>query len=388
MAVYKVIQDIEAEDKVLGPLSFKSLVYAIIAGSLLFICIRLGISNSPSSIKWAVIIVLFFPIAVFGILAAPIGKDQPTEVWILSHIRFLTQGHKKVWDQTGLSELVTVTAPKLPEKQLTKDFSQEEVKSRLKALAATLDSRGWAVKNVAVDIYPQPSYISPGGAASDRLVGVASVAQPPPVLDVHLSDDIMDEQNNATAQTFNQLMQEADAKRKQAMLDKFNAAREAGQSIQSGSVDYRFLDEHSALTPGTGGSTFVGANLTVPTENAEDMKDKAEETAPKIELGDPKLREHHQHFKEKPSLAEERRLAQEQQRVIEEQKQITAQKQEQLAQEVAAAQQNTVTAQTQAVKMELAQSGNDLTVASIAKLANHNESVEQISPNEVVLHLH
>jgi hypothetical protein len=47
-----------------------------------------------------------------------------------------------------------------------------------------------------------------------------------------------------------------------------------------------------------------------------------------------------------------------------------------------------VTAARQTVNMELAQSGNDISVASIAKLANRSPQVEQTGPNEVTISLH
>ena len=36
MAVYKVIQDIEAEDKLLGPLTLKQFIFAVIAAGFVF----------------------------------------------------------------------------------------------------------------------------------------------------------------------------------------------------------------------------------------------------------------------------------------------------------------------------------------------------------------
>ena len=47
-----------------------------------------------------------------------------------------------------------------------------------------------------------------------------------------------------------------------------------------------------------------------------------------------------------------------------------------------------VTAANQAAKLELAQSGNDLSVASIQKLANRQPKVEQVGPGEVVISFH
>ncbi len=37
MAVYKVIQDVEAEDKLVGFLTLKTFIYAIIAGTIAYI---------------------------------------------------------------------------------------------------------------------------------------------------------------------------------------------------------------------------------------------------------------------------------------------------------------------------------------------------------------
>src|SRR3990167_1500412 len=120
MAVYKVIQDVEAEDRLVGPLTLKGLIYAMIAGALAFICVRLAIAGSLGEFRWGVILVLLPPIILFGVLAAPFGKDQPTEVWLLSHLRFFLQNRNRVWDQSGPSYSVVITAPKKVERQLTK----------------------------------------------------------------------------------------------------------------------------------------------------------------------------------------------------------------------------------------------------------------------------
>src|ERR1043165_5457079 len=138
MAVYKVIQDVEAEDKLFGPLTFKSFVYAIIAGTLAFVNFKLLLIGAP--IKWIFIPMFAIPMILFGVLASPLGRDQPTEVWLLSKIRYFLKPRARIWDQEGMDELVTVTAPKKEELRLTKDFSQSEVHSRLKTLASTLDT--------------------------------------------------------------------------------------------------------------------------------------------------------------------------------------------------------------------------------------------------------
>lgn len=235
MAVYKVIQDVEAEDKLIGFLSFKGFIYAIIAGVSAFISFRILILGTP--IKWALFPIFVFPALLFGVLASPLGRDQPTEVWLLSKIKFLLKPRNRTWDQEGLEELVTVTAPKRVDQHLTKDITQTEVHSRLKTLASTLDTRGWAIKNVDTNlntVLPNNPAIS---RSSDRLVANAGYTQSAPVIDVHPSDDIMDERNNPTAQKFASLMQDADQKRRQNIKDTMD------NLIKDSSANFKETDE-------------------------------------------------------------------------------------------------------------------------------------------------
>jgi hypothetical protein len=175
MAVYKVIQDVESEDKLLGPLSLKGFIYAVIAGSCAFIEFRLFLIASP--LKWAFMLMFAVPMLLFGVLASPLGREQPTEVWLLSRVRFFIKPRKRIWDQEGLSELVTITVPKKLELHLTKDLTQTEVQSRLKTLATTLDTRGWAIKNVDVNLNDPNINANIVTPQSDRLVKAGNPAR-------------------------------------------------------------------------------------------------------------------------------------------------------------------------------------------------------------------
>jgi hypothetical protein len=220
MAVYKVIQDVESEDKLLGPLTFKGLVYAMIAAFLAFIEFRTLVSGAPVPIKLVIFITLLFPIILFAVLASPLGRDQPTEVWLLSYIKFFFQPRKRLWDQSGLKHLVTITAPKKLDKHLTKDFTQKEVDSRLKALALTLDSRGWAIKNVNVNLDDEKIGSKTIKPTSDRLVHESNLHKNSPPIDVKASDDIMDAESNPTAKKFDHMMKQADIDKKHELIRK------------------------------------------------------------------------------------------------------------------------------------------------------------------------
>jgi hypothetical protein len=214
MATYKLIQDIEAEDKILGPLTLRQFIFGMIAVFLFYLCFIMIAKGVPF------LLIVFLPPAVFfGFFALPLGRDQSTEVWALAKIRFYFKPRKRIWNQSGIKELVTITAPKKVERVLTNNLSQGEVQSRLKALANTIDSRGWAVKNVDINAFAAPAMMP---ASSDRLIDVGSVPQPVPDAVVTASDDILDERNNPIAQQFHNMIQQSSQAHRDQLVGQLN----------------------------------------------------------------------------------------------------------------------------------------------------------------------
>jgi len=215
MATYKVLQDNEAEDKLVGPLSLRQVINAGIAGVsfyLTFLSVTKGVGF---------LAVLFMPVGVFtGFFAIPWGRDQPTEIWALAKIRFMIKPRSRIWNQSGVKEMVTVTAPKHIERELTDGLSQTEVRSRLRALADTIDSRGWAIKNVNVNLVNSSV---PGGVVSDRLVGAASLPQEVSNIDVQASDDILDESANTVAHNFDTMIQASSKSHREQLMAQMKA---------------------------------------------------------------------------------------------------------------------------------------------------------------------
>jgi hypothetical protein len=220
MATYKVLQDIEAEDKLVGPLSLRQCIYAaiaILAGYLSFIVIKKG---------FPYVAVVFFPFLVFGVFfAIPWSKQQSTEVWALAKIRFALKPRRRIWDQSGVKNLVTVTAPRqLNTGPTIRDMSENEVRSRLQALADTIDSRGWAVKNVNVNMNAQPYSFAP---QSDRLVDPSSMPQPVSDAPTTASDDMFDLSNNPIAQQFEEKISASTAAHRQQAISTLNNPAQA-----------------------------------------------------------------------------------------------------------------------------------------------------------------
>lgn len=239
MATYKVIQDIEAEDHILGPLTLRQFIYGLITAFCLYLSFVVLTKGA------AFLLIIFLPPALFfGFLAFPFGRDQPTEVWALAKLRFFVMPRRRIWDQTGIKELVTINAPRRIERSYTDGLSQHEVKSRLKALANTIDSRGWAVKNVNVNMYRPPTMEKP--SSSERLIDINNIPQAVPDYDVVASDDILDETSNPIAQQVSQMMGANAQARRQQLMNELNTP---GQAKQQTPADYWFLNQPATPSP-------------------------------------------------------------------------------------------------------------------------------------------
>jgi hypothetical protein len=232
MSTYKLIQDVEAEDHILGPLTFRQFVFALIAVFLIYINVFLVTSGV------AFLDIVFAPPALFFLFfALPFGRDQPTEIWALAKIRYWFKPRRRVWNQSGVKELVTVTAPKRPEPVRTNGLSQVEVTSRLKALADTIDTRGWATKNIAVNAFAMPAMV---GAGSDRLIDMSTVPQQVNDSYITEADDIMDEQNNPIAQQFESMIAQSEQAHRQQLVNQMNSSTPEPQA--AGQADYWFMN--------------------------------------------------------------------------------------------------------------------------------------------------
>ncbi len=174
MAVYKVPQDVEADDKLLGPFSFRQFIYLIVV----------AISGAGA---WG-LAQLFIPLAIiplpfilfFGALALPLRKDQPMEAYLSAIVSFyFLKSRRRFWEPDGIDSFVTIIAPKNSDIKRTKDINEEEAEKRFSYLAGVVDSHGWAVRgqgvespaNLSSDLYYEAQQ------ATDMMDGSTSIAQ-------------------------------------------------------------------------------------------------------------------------------------------------------------------------------------------------------------------
>lgn len=245
MATYKIIQDVEAEDKLIGPLTFRQFVYAGICAVSLFLMYFVSANG------FAFMAAVFFPpAAVAGFFAFPWGRDQPTELWALAKIRFLFKPRRRIWDQSGAKELVTVTAPKVQATNYTDGLSRTEVRSRLQALATMIDSHGWAIKGDTVNVAVQPMFFAnPTQQNTDRLVD-AQAYMPSTPEPVQAADDMLDEENNPAAKRVSTMVDASSKARRERIINELKEPEKTRQPQAKPSSDW-FMNQPA---PGGGGT--------------------------------------------------------------------------------------------------------------------------------------
>ncbi len=338
MGTYKVIQDIEAEDKLLGPLSLRQFIYAIIMLAIGFVGFTVAKINPLLAIPF------LFPMGLFGLLAAPFGRDQSSEVWLLAKIRFAFKPRRRIWDQTGVKDYVTITVPKQIERHLTDGLDQTQVKSRLKALAETLDSRGWAVKNATATagVFVPPAYVGGYGTTqsateSDRLVGASTLPATPIIAsDVTSADDVLDEHYNPTAQKLGAMIEQSEQTRRQNLINTMQqpvAQQQAAPVIQQPQQPVQ----------------------AIPTTTAVDESALLDQI-------------HQKQAADRASNSHTKRIA--------------------TPEEIAATEQAAAQTKARADELKRLATNDDLNIATIARQAHKDDSSHELGSDEVVISLH
>ena len=161
MAQYKVPQDVEAEDKLLGPFTFRQFIYLVVAAAAV-------------AMAWALfqvfplLAVIPLPVFVlFAVLALPLKKDQPMETYLAAIVSFYLKPRNHFWIPGQRESTITITAPKKVESPRARNITEEEAGHRLSFLADLIDTEGYSIKNV--DTAVRDEYIAEANAATDIL---------------------------------------------------------------------------------------------------------------------------------------------------------------------------------------------------------------------------
>lgn len=214
MAVYKVPQDVEADDKLIGPFSFRQFIYLIVVA----ISIAGAWGLSQVFIPLAIIPLPF--IVFFAALALPLRKDQPMETYLSAVVSFyFLKSRRRFWLPDGIDSFVTIIPPKDEDIKRTKDLDEYEASKRLGYLAELVDTHGWSVRGAGV-----------------------------PVPDTSINSDLYYESQQAV----------------DVMDDRTSQAQVLDQKLQANNDAYR----QNAITHMQGGAPQTPAPAPVPTDTA------------------------------------------------------------------------------------------------------------------------
>ncbi len=140
MAQYKVPQDVEADDKLLGPFTFRQFIYLMITvGSI-------GLAFALFKVFPFLAIIPIPFVLFFGILALPLKKDQPMETYLAAIVSFHIKPRTRVWNPGQRESTIIITAPKQQEAPRARSISGEEASTRLSFLAGVVDSEGYSIR--------------------------------------------------------------------------------------------------------------------------------------------------------------------------------------------------------------------------------------------------
>ncbi|MBQ3352535.1 PrgI family protein [Candidatus Saccharibacteria bacterium] len=190
MAQYKVPQDVEADDKLLGPFTFRQFVYLMIMGGFVGVGFAL-FQIFPLLALLAVPFVIFF-----AVLALPLRKDQPMETYLAAVVSYHLKPNKRFWNPGQRESTVEIIAPKKVEAPRARDISEEEAGNRLSFLANVIDTEGYAVRGDLNNAPLKSQFIEEANATPDVLDANAS-----PVINQMLAK----QQNNRHEELLNEM---------------------------------------------------------------------------------------------------------------------------------------------------------------------------------------
>jgi hypothetical protein len=218
MGTYKVPQNVEAEDKILGPLSMKQFIYAMIG--VAYGLLTFAILHSLSLVLWG-IIGLPPMLALLG-LGLYQREDQPLETFVVAIADFFVRPRQRLWEKEPISEVFRLEPPPPKPEQTLRDPRQ--VRSQLAELADLVDTRGWSVKEPEL----QEPDETPVVDLRDR-IGSEVLDAPPaiaPMSEVSEADDMLSGQTPA-AQDLNTLIENTVQSVRAEAMEKMHATTAA-----------------------------------------------------------------------------------------------------------------------------------------------------------------
>lgn len=201
MGQYKVPQDVEAEDKLIGPLSLRQFIYVVVAvlwAGLMYLLLNKVI---------VVMVIAILPVSGFFLLLG-FGRrqEQSFDNYLAALVKFFVEPRIRVWDKDLSQNELVKKVEKAPEIIPTKNVSR----GSLSQLAMIMDTHG-AQKDPTIQLQDETNQalaygnrvINPGQVVNGTVLSSPQIQATP-------KDDVLDATNQHNTQV-GQLLQNVEA---------------------------------------------------------------------------------------------------------------------------------------------------------------------------------
>ncbi len=221
MGQYKVPQNVETEDKILGPLSVKQFIYVIIALMWAFLMWRIFSSYIIVALIFAFPVTGFFLLLGFGQ-----REGVPFEDYVVAFIRFLIVPRKRMWIKDDSKEVIVKDVEKPKEEfGVGKNVSS----GQLKKLANIIDTRGnYKDPSISIGADDNEAEVYAARIIGPAQVGTSTAAAQAGVLKTQsatVRDDVLDQANPRSEQVAQMLISAEEATHD-------NAVKQVNQALQ------------------------------------------------------------------------------------------------------------------------------------------------------------
>jgi hypothetical protein len=201
MGQYKVPQDVEAEDKLIGPLSLRQFIYVLIGlgwAGLMFLILRSQV---------IIMVIAIIPITgFFLILGFGRRKEQSFERYFLAWIKYMFVPRVRVWDKDLAQDERIKADIKSPEVITNKNVQR----SSLQQLALVMDTHG-TMKDPSIQLQDEENTAAMYG---QRVINPSQIAgnigNQPRTMQVTQQDDVLDA-TNARSEAVNVMLENEEA---------------------------------------------------------------------------------------------------------------------------------------------------------------------------------
>jgi hypothetical protein len=225
MSQYKVPQNVEAEDKILGPLTLKQFIYAVIGLAYGFLMFALF-----QKLIFIWIIIGLPPMLFMLALGLYQREDQPLETYVLAVLQFFVRPRVRIWQKEPIAEVFRVEPPPPKPEYIKRD--PREVRSQLAQLADLVDTRGWSAKEPELQ---DPEEV-PVVDMADRIETAPAQTPNAPTRERMTLDDDMLADHSQAAQNLNILIENTVKSVREEAVTKMHAQPAVGMQLQSGFI--------------------------------------------------------------------------------------------------------------------------------------------------------